>query len=139
MALDLHDRLRASEESRRRAWRVLEELRAVLEILGDARIPRENQKLFRAEGDRLLKALVQTLVTLRSLVGRLDARSAYGLTPEQIEERKDRLRKLRAFPDELQRRCAYQRFFSFVFHTVLANHHGIMPAKNPEVSSTDPA
>jgi hypothetical protein len=34
MLIDFHERLRASEESRRRAWRVLEEIRAVLEILG---------------------------------------------------------------------------------------------------------
>jgi hypothetical protein len=38
MAIDLHDRLRQSEEGRRRAWRVLEEIRVFLEILGDKRM-----------------------------------------------------------------------------------------------------
>jgi hypothetical protein len=72
MAIDLHERLRASEESRRRAWRVLEEIRAVVEILGDARIPRESEKRSRSEGDRLIKALLQTLTALRSLICRLE-------------------------------------------------------------------
>jgi hypothetical protein len=50
--MDLNERLRASEQSRRLAWRVLQEIRLVLEILGDQRIPYEGElKRLRAEGD----------------------------------------------------------------------------------------
>jgi len=49
--MDLYERLRASE-----AWRVLQEIRLVLEILGDQRIPYEGElKRFRAEGDFLIR------------------------------------------------------------------------------------
>jgi hypothetical protein len=33
--MDIHERLRQSEQSRRLAWQVLQEIRHVLEILGD--------------------------------------------------------------------------------------------------------
>jgi hypothetical protein len=50
--MDLHKRLRANEQSQRLAWQVLHEIRQVLEILGDRRIPYEGErKRFRAEGD----------------------------------------------------------------------------------------
>jgi hypothetical protein len=53
--MDLYERLRASEESRRLAWRVLQEIRMVLEVLGPQRIPHERElKRFRAEGDFLI-------------------------------------------------------------------------------------
>jgi len=55
--MDLYERLQASEQSRRLAWRVLQEIRLVLEILGDERIPREGEmNRFRAEGDFLVRA-----------------------------------------------------------------------------------
>jgi hypothetical protein len=59
------------------------------------RIPRENEKRFRSEGDRLIKALLQTLTALRSLISRLDPGSEYGLKTEEIDRRIERLRDLR--------------------------------------------
>lgn len=120
MAIDIHQRLKESEESRRRAWRVLEEIRLVLEVAADAQIPRENVKRFRSEGDRLIKSLIITLFTLRSAIDRLEttvqtARSIFsrlgmrdelrllsegrvkgghGLDAQQITEREARLRDL---------------------------------------------
>ena len=50
--IDIYERLRQNEQSRRLAWQVLQEIRQVLEILGDQRIPYEGEmKRFRAEGD----------------------------------------------------------------------------------------
>jgi hypothetical protein len=54
----VYERLRQSEQSRRLAWQVLQEIRLVLEILGDQRIPYEEElKRFRAESDFLVRAL----------------------------------------------------------------------------------
>ena len=53
--MDAYERLRQSEQSRRLAWQVLQEIRQVLEILGDQRIPCEGgRNRFRAEGDSCL-------------------------------------------------------------------------------------
>ena len=52
--MDVYERLCQSEQSRRLAWQILQEIRQVLEILGDERIPYEGErKRFRAEGDFL--------------------------------------------------------------------------------------
>jgi hypothetical protein len=37
--MDLDERLRKSEQSRRLVWQALQEIRSVLEILADQRIP----------------------------------------------------------------------------------------------------
>jgi hypothetical protein len=71
--MELYERLRASEQSRRLAGRVLQEIRLVLEVLGDQRIPYEGEmKRFRAEGDFLVRALVNVLSTNRSHIHRLE-------------------------------------------------------------------
>ena len=68
--MDLGELLRFSEQSRRLAWQVLQEIRQVLEILGDQRIPYEGErKRFRAEGDFLVCALVDLVVQCRSQNG----------------------------------------------------------------------
>jgi hypothetical protein len=55
--MDIYERLRNSEQSRRLAWQVLQEIREVLELLGDQRMPYEGEmKRFRAEGDFLIRA-----------------------------------------------------------------------------------
>jgi hypothetical protein len=62
---------------RRLAWHVLQEIRQVLEILGDQRIPYEGErKRFRAEGDFLFRALVDLVVQCRSQIGRLESEFA---------------------------------------------------------------
>ena len=72
--MDLYDRLRQSEQSRRLAWQVLQEIRQVLEILGDQRIPYEGErKRFRSEGDFLVRALVDVLSQSRFQIGRLES------------------------------------------------------------------
>jgi len=71
--MDLYERLRQSEQSRRLAWQVLQEIRQVLEILGDQRIPYEGErKRFRSEGDFLVRALVDVLSQCRFQIGRLE-------------------------------------------------------------------
>jgi hypothetical protein len=66
-----------------------------------ARIPsRKPEEIPSAEGDRLVQALLQTLVALRSAISRLDPKSEHGLEVEQIEERIGRLRELRAIPED---------------------------------------
>jgi hypothetical protein len=71
--MDLNERLRASEQSRHLAWRVLQEIRLILEILADQRIPYEGElKRFRAEGDFLIGALVTLVSTNRSHIHRLE-------------------------------------------------------------------
>lgn len=70
--MDLEKRLRESEQSRRLAWHVLQEIRQVLEILGDQRIPYEGKrKRFRAEGDFLLRALTDLISQCRSQIHQL--------------------------------------------------------------------
>jgi len=67
--MDIYERLRASEQSRRLAWQILQEIRQVLEILGDQRIPYEGErKWFRAEGDFLIRALVDLISQFRSQI-----------------------------------------------------------------------
>jgi hypothetical protein len=71
--MDVYERLRQSEQSRRLAWQVLQEIRQVLEILGDQRIPYEGEmKRFRAEGDFLLRALANLISQSRSQVHLLE-------------------------------------------------------------------
>src|ERR1700756_3661479 len=75
--MDIHERLRQSEQSRRLAWQVLQEIRHVLEILGDQRIPYEGErKRFRAEGDFLVRALVDLISRCRAHLGRLEGEFA---------------------------------------------------------------
>ena len=70
--MDIYERLRQSEQSRRLAWQVLQEIRQVLEILGDQRIPYEGEmKRFRAEGDFLLRALTDLISQCRSEIHQL--------------------------------------------------------------------
>ena len=69
--MNVSERLRSSEQSRRLAWQVLQEIRRVLEILGDQRIPYEGErKRFQAEGDFLVRGLVDLVVQCRSQIGR---------------------------------------------------------------------
>jgi len=128
--MDLYESLRASEQSRRLAWRVLREIRLVLEILGDQRIPYEGElKRFRAEGDFLIRALVNLVSTSRSHIHRLETefaelarladqladvprelykaiheldrqRNKSGLNPDELRERLDKLNELRVMPED---------------------------------------
>jgi hypothetical protein len=128
--MDLYERLRASEQSRRLAWRVLQEIRLVLEILGDQRIPYEGEmKRFRAEGDFLIRTLVNLLSTSRSHIYRLETefaelakladalpdvpqellkavrdldgqRNKTGVSPDELRERLDKLNDLRVIPED---------------------------------------
>jgi hypothetical protein len=75
--IDVNDRLRKREQSRRLAWQVLQEIRHVLEILGDQRIRYEGErKRFRAEGDFLVRALVDLISHCRAHLGRLEGEFA---------------------------------------------------------------
>lgn len=75
--MDIYERLSQSEQNRRLAWQVLQEIRQVLEILGDQRIPYEGErKRFRAEGDFLVRALVDLVSQCRSQIGRLESEFA---------------------------------------------------------------
>lgn len=66
--MDIYERLRQSQQSR---------IRQVLEILGDQRLPYEGEiKRFRAEGDFLVRALVDLVVQCRSQIGRLESEFA---------------------------------------------------------------
>ena len=72
--MDIQERLRQSEQSRRLAWQVLQEIRHVLEILGDQRIPYEGaRKRFRAEGDFLVRGLVDLISHCRAHLNRLES------------------------------------------------------------------
>jgi hypothetical protein len=126
--MDVYERLRQSEQSRRLAWQVLQEIRQVLEILGDQRIPYEGEmKRFRAEGDFLLRALANLISQSRSQVHLLEheptqfselveqhdlpreIRKALhqmlrlcrggGLDENQLRERLDKLKELRMLPE----------------------------------------
>jgi hypothetical protein len=71
--MDAYERLRASEQSRRLAWQVLQEIRLVLEILGDQRMPYEGElKRFRAEGDFLIRALTDLVSQCCSQIHQLE-------------------------------------------------------------------
>jgi hypothetical protein len=75
--IDVNDRLRQREQSRRLAWQVLQEIRHVLEILGDQRIRYEGErKRFRAEGDFLVRALVDLISHCRAHLGRFEGEFA---------------------------------------------------------------
>jgi hypothetical protein len=61
------------EHSETLAWQVLQEIRHVLEIPGDQRIPYEGErKRFRAEGDFLLRTLVNLVSCNRSQIHQLE-------------------------------------------------------------------
>ena len=71
--IDVYERLRQSEQSRRLAWHVLQEIRLVLQILGDQRIPYEGElKRFRVEGDFLVRALTDLITLCRSQIHQLE-------------------------------------------------------------------
>jgi hypothetical protein len=71
--MDVYERLHQSEQSRRLAWQVLQEIRQVLEILGDQRIPYEGElKRFRGEGDFLVRALTDLITQCRSHIRQLE-------------------------------------------------------------------
>lgn len=126
--MDVYERLRSSEQSRRLAWQVLQETRQVLEILGDQRIPYEGErKRFRAEGDFLVRALVDLVVQCRSQIGRLESdfaeleklagehelprdvlqamhhlahrQQTLGLSDAQLRERLNQLQELHIWPE----------------------------------------
>jgi hypothetical protein len=125
--MDLYERLRQSEQSRRLAWQVLQEIRHVLEILGDQRIPYEGEmKRLRAEGDFLLRALTdlisqcrtihrlgQDFEELEKLAGERDLprdvlqtihhmarrQRALGLSESQLRERLNHLQELHILPE----------------------------------------
>jgi hypothetical protein len=126
--MDIHERLRQSEQSRRLAWQVLQEIRHVLEILGDQRIPYEGErKRFRAEGDFLVRALVDLIAHCRAHLGRLEGEFAdlerlvrerdlprevlqavrhlsrrqegIGLSETELRERLNRLQELHILPE----------------------------------------
>jgi hypothetical protein len=122
------ERLRESEQSRRVAWQILQEFRAVLETLGDEAIPREESQRFRREGDFILRALLNLATASRLHIYKLeqgikafegtladcdlprDARlelaqlsllcRGSGLSNDEINRRLDRLRELRVLPQE---------------------------------------
>jgi hypothetical protein len=94
--MDLYERLEQSEQSQRLARQVLQEIRHVLEILGDQRIPYEGEmKRFRAEGDFLLRALVNSITIDRTQVHRLET------AVSELEELAERLEVPREFSKAL--------------------------------------
>ena len=126
--IDLYERLRQSEQSRRLAWQVLQEIRQVLEILGDQRIPYEGErKRFRSEGDFLVRALVDVLSQCRFQIGQLECEltelekltaeqklsrevlqalrqlarrpSGVGLGEQELRQRLDQLQELHILPE----------------------------------------
>ena len=58
---DLLDELEASRQARRRAWDVLQDLRAVLTNLGNVTVEVPSRKTFEAEGAILKQALSDCL------------------------------------------------------------------------------
>ncbi len=126
--VDIYERLRTSEQSRRLAWQVLQEIRQVLEIFGDQRIPYEGErKRFRAESDFLVRALVDLVVQCRSKIGRMESefaeleklagkhelsrdglqamhhlgrgRGSLGLSDTQLRDRLNQLQELHILPE----------------------------------------
>jgi hypothetical protein len=127
--MDLYERLRQSEQSRRLAWQVLQEIRQVLEILGEQRIPYEGErKRFRSEGDFLVRALVDVLSQCRFRIGRLEGefteleklaaeqklprevlqalrnmstrQKGLALSDQELRQRLDQLRELHILPEQ---------------------------------------
>src|SRR5258708_13174617 len=85
---DLLEELEASRQARRRAWDVLQDLRAVLTNLGNVTIEVHSRKTFEAEGAILKQALSDCLRDQRGALAQLaDAASqvdkaAFGSTPD---------------------------------------------------------
>src|ERR1700741_2412502 len=85
---DLLDELEASRQARRRAWDVLQDLRAVLTNLGNVRIEAPSGKTFESEGAILKQALSDCLRDQRAALTQLaDAarqvdKAAFGLTAD---------------------------------------------------------
>jgi len=98
------ERLNQSEQSRRLAWQVLKEIRQVLEILGDQRIPREGEmRRFRAEGDFLLRALVDLISCSRSQIHQLERE----LTEfEKLADQHELPREIRQALHQIRQRCS---------------------------------
>src|SRR5258705_13689614 len=82
---DLLEELEASRQARRRAWDVLQDLRAVLTNLGNVTIEIPSRKTFEAEGAILKQALSDCLRDQRAALAQLaDAarqvdRAAFGI------------------------------------------------------------
>ena len=151
--IDLNERLRQSEQSRRLAWRVLQEIRQVLEILGDQRIPYEGErKRFRSEGDFLVRALVDVVSAGRFRIRRSECELAeieklvaeqksprevlqalrhmttrqeeLGLSDRELRQRLDQLKERHILPE--QRAHRMRRSLLLI----------LTPAKLPKGSST---
>ena len=111
------------------AWQVLQEIRQVLAILGDQRIPYEGEmKRFRSEGDSLLRALTDLISQCRSQIHRLEhefeelkrlvgepelprdvlqamhqlgrRQKGFGLSETQLRKRLSKLQKLHILPEK---------------------------------------
>ncbi len=116
---ELEERLTRSEEGRRTAWQVLQNLRAVLEVVADEPYPKERS--FRAEGRHLVMALWRALSSARRRIHDLEVAARLmderlrragiidhgvatfhalqpyrpaGLSPEELQARLDQLREL---------------------------------------------
>jgi hypothetical protein len=68
---DLLDQLEASRQSRRRAWEVLQRLRAILDEFGPDLVPPPANRSFEAEGAILEKSLRKSLRENRSALSNL--------------------------------------------------------------------
>src|SRR5260221_14378938 len=85
---DLLEELEASRQARRRAWEVLQALRAVLTSLGNVTIEVPSRKTFEAEGGILKQALRDCLRDKRAALAQLgDAgrqvdKAAFGSTAD---------------------------------------------------------
>jgi uncharacterized protein YukE len=85
---DLLDELEASRQARRRAWDVLQDLRAALTKLGNVTIETPSRKAFEIEGAILKQALSDCLREQRAALAQLaDAakkvdRAAFGSTAD---------------------------------------------------------
>jgi hypothetical protein len=85
--MNIHERLGQNEQSRRLAWQVLQEIRHVLEILGDQRIPYEGEReRLGAEGDFLVRALVDLISHCRAHLDRLKGEFAALVPPTLVRE-----------------------------------------------------
>jgi uncharacterized protein YukE len=85
---DLLDELEASRQARRRAWDVLQELRAVLTNLGNLTIETPSRKSFEIEGAILKQALSDCLRDQRAALAQL-ADAAKEVDREPTRHRSD--------------------------------------------------
>src|SRR5258708_15509630 len=105
---DLLDELEASRQARRRAWDVLQDLRAVLTNLGNVTIEVPSRRTFEAEGAILKQALSDCLRDQRAALAQLaDAASRsikLLLDRRQISDRRTR----RSSRPSTERRFCYK-------------------------------